>query len=252
MLVARRHHEVLDIVRADKAIQSGDTRASSRWWTPKVLPHFDFRRMTMLAVGRDWRQASAEQQGRLTDAFRALLVRTYSNALTQYRDQRIEFRPRASRRRHRVQVRTEVVQAGAQPIGIDYMLETARQGWKVFDVIVAGVSLVTNYRSSFGPEIARGGIDGLIRSLEERNRSLAEQRGMIQGGAGARRVSDPTSSRPKAHDHADRAGADRRGSGACARRPGGRSRGGFPAADSAALALILDWMRCARARPATF
>jgi len=185
LLVRDVTNEVLDIVRADKAIQSGDTQRVIELVDAKVLPHFDFRRMTMLAVGRDWRQASAEQQGRLTDAFRTLLVRTYSNALTQYRDQRIEFRPsRFAPADTRVQIRTEVVQAGAQPIGIDYMLEKGEQGWKVFDVIVAGVSLVTNYRSSFGQEIAGGGIDGLIRSLEERNRSLAEQHGLIQSGAG--------------------------------------------------------------------
>lgn len=185
VLVRDVTNEVLEIVRADKAIQAGDTQRVIELVDAKVLPHFDFRRMTMLAVGRDWRQASAEQQTRLTDAFRTLLVRTYSNALTQYRDQRIDFRPsRFAPADTRVQVRTEVVQAGAQPIGIDYMLEKGEQGWKVFDVIVAGVSLVTNYRSSFGQEIARGGIDGLIRSLEERNRALAEQQGMSQGDAG--------------------------------------------------------------------
>jgi len=104
------------------------------------------------------------------------------------RDQRIEFRPsRFAAADTRVQVRTEVIQAGAQPVGIDYMLEKGEQGWKVFDVIVAGVSLVTNYRSSFGQEISRGGIDGLIKSLEERNRALAEQHGLQRdaGGQGA-------------------------------------------------------------------
>ncbi|WEN41080.1 putative phospholipid-binding protein MlaC [Thauera sp. GDN1] len=178
-------NEVLEIVRADKAIQAGDTKRVIELVDAKVLPHFDFRRMTMLAVGRDWRQATPEQQARLTDAFRTLLVRTYSNALTQYRDQRIEFRPsRFAEADTRVQIRTEVIQAGAQPVGIDYMLEKSEKGWKVFDVIVAGVSLVTNYRSSFGQEISRGGIDGLIKSLEERNRTLAEQQGLQQGAGG--------------------------------------------------------------------
>lgn len=188
VLVRDVTNEVLEIVRADKAIQSGDTKRVIELVDAKVLPHFDFRRMTMLAVGRDWRQASAEQQDRLTDAFRTLLVRTYSNALTQYRDQRIEFRPaRFAPADTRVQIRTEVIQSGAQPIGIDYMLQKGERGWKVFDVIVAGVSLVTNYRSSFGQEISRGGIDGLIKSLEERNRTLAEQHGLQQaeGGRGA-------------------------------------------------------------------
>jgi phospholipid transport system substrate-binding protein len=184
VLVQDVTNEVLEIVRADKAIQAGDTRRVIELVDAKVLPHFDFRRMTMLAVGRDWRQASVAQQVKLTDAFRTLLVRTYSNALTQYRDQRIEFRPsRFSPADTRVQVRTEVIQAGAQPIGIDYMLENGEQGWKVFDVIVAGVSMVTNYRNDFVGRISRGGIDGLIRSLEEQNRALAEKQGAGQGRA---------------------------------------------------------------------
>jgi phospholipid transport system substrate-binding protein len=171
-------NEVLTIVRQDKAIQGGDTRRVLALVEEKVLPHFDFRRMTMLAVGRDWRNASPEQQQRLTEAFRTLLVRTYSNALTQYRDQTIDFRPfRAAEGETRVQVRTEVRQSGAQPIGIDYMLERKDDdSWKVFDVIVAGVSLVTNYRSSFAEEVRNGGVDGLIRSIESKNRTLeAEQ-----------------------------------------------------------------------------
>ncbi|MER2551925.1 MAG: ABC transporter substrate-binding protein [Thauera sp.] len=186
LLVQDVTNEVLAIVRADKAIQAGDTKRVIELVDAKVLPHFDFRRMTMLAVGRDWRQASPEQQTKLTDAFRTLLVRTYSNALTQYRDQRIVFPPsRFAAADTRVQIRSEVVQTGAQPVGIDYMLEKSEQGWKVFDVIVAGVSLVTNYRSSFGQEISRGGIDGLIKSLEDRNRSLAEQHGLPQGEGGS-------------------------------------------------------------------
>ena len=178
VLVREVTNEVLEIVRADKAIQAGDTHRVMELVDAKVLPHFDFRRMTMLAVGRDWRDASPEQQTRLTEAFRTLLVRTYSNALTQYRDQTIDFKPtRFAAADTRVQVRTEVRQSGAQPIGIDYMLEKSDAGWKVFDVIVAGVSLVTNYRGSFSQEIRSGGVDGLIKSLEAKNRSLeAEQK----------------------------------------------------------------------------
>ncbi|ENO89229.1 MlaC/ttg2D family ABC transporter substrate-binding protein [Thauera linaloolentis] len=178
VLVREVTNEVLEIVRADRAIQAGDSQRVIALVHAKVLPHFDFRRMTMLAVGRDWRDASAEQQGQLTEAFRTLLVRTYSNALTQYRDQTIDFKPtRFGEADKRVQVRTEVRQSGAQPIGIDYMLEKSDAGWKVFDVIVAGVSLVTNYRGSFTQEIRSGGIDGLIKSLEVKNRSLeAEQK----------------------------------------------------------------------------
>ncbi|THF61717.1 MlaC/ttg2D family ABC transporter substrate-binding protein [Pseudothauera rhizosphaerae] len=167
--------EVLEIVRSDRDIQGGDTAKILALVDEKVLPHFNFRRMTMLAVGRDWRQATPEQQAQLTDAFRTLLVRTYSNALTQYRDQVIEFRPlRAGAADTTVQVRTEVRQPGAQPVAIDYVLERTDAGWKVFDVIVAGVSLVTNYRGTFTQEVRTGGIEGLIRSLENRNRELAE------------------------------------------------------------------------------
>ncbi len=165
-------NEVLNIVREDKAIQAGDTRRVLQLVEEKVLPHFDFRRMTMLAVGRDWRSATPEQQTRLTGAFRTLLVRTYSNALTQYRDQTIDFKPlRMAASDTTVQVRTEVRQNGAQPVGIDYALEKSADGWKVFDVVVAGVSLVTNYRNNFAQEIRTGGIDGLIRSLEAKNQS---------------------------------------------------------------------------------
>lgn len=166
--------EVLEIVRQDEGIRRGDANRVIALVEEKVLPHFNFRRMTMLAVGRDWRQATPEQQTRLTESFRTLLVRTYSNALTQYRDQTIDFRPlRAAPTDTTVQVRTEVRQPGAQPIAIDYVLERTDAGWKVFDVIVAGVSLVTNYRGTFSQEIRNGGIDGLIAALERRNGELA-------------------------------------------------------------------------------
>lgn len=177
VLVREVTNEVLEIVRADEALRAGEKHRVMELVDAKVLPHFDFRRMTMLAVGRDWRDASAEQQARLTEAFRTLLVRTYSNALTQYRDQTVAFRPaHFAATDKRVQVRTEVHQSGAQPIGIDYMLEQSEAGWKVFDVIVAGVSLVTTYRSSFADEVRSGGVEGLLKSLEAKNRSLeAEQ-----------------------------------------------------------------------------
>lgn len=173
VLVREVTNDVLNIVRQDKAIQSGDTQRVIALVDEKVLPHFDFRRMTMLAVGRDWRNATPAEQERLIAAFRTLLVRTYSNALTQYRDQTIDFKPlRAAITDTTVQVRTEVQQSGAQPVTIDYVLEKAPDGWKVFDVIVAGVSLVTNYRGSFADEIRKGGVAGLIQSLESKNREL--------------------------------------------------------------------------------
>lgn len=173
-LVREVSDDVLGIVRQDKAIQSGDTRRVIDLVEEKVLPHFNFRRMTVLAVGKDWKQASPEQQTKLVEAFRTLLVRTYSNALTQYRDQTIGYKPlKLAEGDTSVRVQTEVRQAGAQPINIDYSLEKTPEGWKVYDVVVAGVSLVTNYRGTFAQEIRTGGVDGLIRSLEQKNRDLS-------------------------------------------------------------------------------
>jgi phospholipid transport system substrate-binding protein len=177
-LVRSVTNEVQAIVRSDKAIQAGDTRRTAMLVDEKVLPHFNFRRMTGLAVGRDWRSASPEQQERLVAAFRTLLVRTYSNALVQYRDRPIEVKPlRAGPGEKTVRVNTEVRQPGAQPVAIDYSLEQTDKGWKVFDITVAGVSLVINYRSSFGDEITAKGIDGLIASLEAKNKSLEAGQG---------------------------------------------------------------------------
>jgi phospholipid transport system substrate-binding protein len=173
-LVKEVTNDVLTIVRQDAAIQSGDTSRAIDLVEQKVLPHFDFRRMTMLAVGRDWRQASPDQQALLVTEFKTLLVRTYSNALTQYRNQVINFKPlHAAADDTDVQVRTEVKQPGATPVQIDYALEKGDAGWKVYDVVVGGVSLVTNYRSSFAQQIRTGGIDGLIKTLQAKNRDFA-------------------------------------------------------------------------------
>ena len=165
--------DVIAIVRQDKAIQSGDTRKAVDLVETKVLPYFDFAHMTRLAVGKDWRQANPEQKAALTHEFKTLLVRTYSNALTQYRNQVIDFKPlKAKPEDTDVIVRTEVRQAGAKPVQIDYALDKQADGWKVYDVMVAGVSLVTNYRDSFGQEVRAGGIDGLIKSLKDKNKQL--------------------------------------------------------------------------------
>lgn len=165
--------DVITIVRQDKAIQSGDTRKAVELVETKVLPYFDFAHMTRLAVGKDWRQATPEQKAALTQEFKTLLVRTYSNALTQYRNQVIDFKPLKARPEDSdVIVRTEVRQPGAKPVQIDYALDRKEDGWKVYDVLVAGVSLVTNYRDSFGQEIRAGGVDGLIKSLKDKNKHL--------------------------------------------------------------------------------
>ncbi|HRP96683.1 MAG TPA: ABC transporter substrate-binding protein [Rhodocyclaceae bacterium] len=172
-LVRRLSDEVLEILRSDEGLRNGDTTRAVERIEEVVLPHFNFRRMTMLAVGRDWREATPEQRQRLMDAFYSMLVRTYSNALTQYRDQTIAFRPlRMSPGDTTVRVQTAVHQPGAQPVSVDYVLEKTERGWMVFDVVVAGVSLVTNYRGTFAQEIRAGGIDGLIRALETRGSDL--------------------------------------------------------------------------------
>lgn len=173
-LVKNVTDEVLDIIRKDKDIKAGSTRRAIDLVEQKVLPHFNFTRMTALAVGKDWRQADAAQQKALTEAFRELLVRTYSNALIAYKNENVDYRPfKMQAGETDVTVRTQIHQHGAkQPITLDYSLEKQASGWKVYDVVVAGVSLVTNYRSSFATEVRSGGIDGLIKVLQAKNKTL--------------------------------------------------------------------------------
>jgi len=162
--------DVLNIVKNDKAIQNGDQKRAIDLVETKVVKHFDFAHMTALAMGREWRNASADQRVALANEFKTLLERSYSNALSQYKDQTIDYKPfRMQPTDTDVVVRTEVKQAGAKPIGIDYQMSKTADGWKVYDVMVAGVSLVTNYRDTFTQEIKAGGIDGLIKSLHAKN-----------------------------------------------------------------------------------
>lgn len=172
VLVKKVSGEVIDIIHNDKGIQSGDTRKAVELIEAKVLPNFDFNRMTALAVGRDWRSATPEQKRTLTDEFHALLVRTYANALTAYKNQTIDFKPfKMAPGDTDVLVRTEIKQPGAKPVSIDYSLQKSDGAWKVYDVVVAGVSLVTSYRDQFKQEISSGGIDGLIKSLQAKNQA---------------------------------------------------------------------------------
>lgn len=173
-LVKKVTDDVLSIIRTDKEIQSGNAHKAADLIEAKVLPNFDFNRMTTLAVGREWRNATPAQQKALTDEFHALLVRTYANALTAYKNQTIKYKPfKMAAGETDVTVRTEVKQAGAKPVGIDYSLQKNDGNWKVYDVIVGGVSLVTSYRDQFKQEIASGGIDGLVKSLQAKNQTLA-------------------------------------------------------------------------------
>jgi phospholipid transport system substrate-binding protein len=170
--------EVIGVIKQDKDIQGGNQKKIDDLVDAKVLPYFNFSHMTALAVGRNWPKASAEQQKMLTSEFRTLLVRTYSSALSTYKNQVIEFKPlRAAAADTDVTVRTQVKQPGAEPINIDYSMEKIPSGWKVYDVAVGGVSLVTNYRETFNAEIRDGGVDSLIKSLASKNRSLETQTG---------------------------------------------------------------------------
>jgi phospholipid transport system substrate-binding protein len=172
VLVRNVTNEVLEIVRADKDIQAGNVSKAVTLVEVKVLPHFNFARMTQLAVARDWRQATPAQQKILIDEFRELLVRTYSKALTEYRKQTIDFKPFSMAPNETdVKVRTEIKQTGGKPIQLDYYLEKNSGGWKVYDIEVGGISLVTNYRSSFSQEVRANGIDGLIAVLQAKNKT---------------------------------------------------------------------------------
>lgn len=165
--------EVLEIVRSDKDLKSGNTRKAVELVDAKVLPHFNFTRMTQLALARDWRQASPAQQKQLTDEFRELLVRTYSKALTEYKNQTIAYKPFSLKAGETdAKVKTEIRQpSGGKPIELDYYLEKAGPGWKVYDIEVGGISLVTNYRDTFASEVRNGGIDGLIKTLQTKNKA---------------------------------------------------------------------------------
>lgn len=175
-LVRSTAEEVLAIVRQDQAIQAGDKEKVIALVEAKVLPHFDFTRMTRLAAGKNWRSATPEQQQRLTQAFRELLVRTYAAAFTSYKNQTVEFKPFSMEPAATdVTVRTAIVQPGGPPpIPVDYSMYKTGDSWKVYDVTIEGVSLVATYRGTFNDEIRRAGIDGLIGSLEQKNKSLAQ------------------------------------------------------------------------------
>jgi phospholipid transport system substrate-binding protein len=172
-LVDSTAQEVLTIIRQDKELRAGNHAKLLDLIESKILPHFDFRRMTQLAMGKNWSKAAPEQQQTLVDEFRTLLVRTYSNALSTYSDRSIQVEPLKGDPAGDTLVKTKVIQAGGQqPIPIDYSMEKTGDGWKVYDVTVAGVSLVTNYRSTFNSQVSEGGIEKLIKTLSEKNKSL--------------------------------------------------------------------------------
>lgn len=169
-LVKSTADEVLAILKKDADIKSGDQQKAIQLIDAKVLPHFDFTNMTQLAVGKNWARATPAQKQQLTNEFRQLLVRTYSSALTEYRNQTIEYKPsNTAPGATDTTVKTLVNQAGGQPLEIDYSMHKVGNAWKVYDIVVDNVSLVTNYRNSFSTTVRQSGIDGLIKMLSERN-----------------------------------------------------------------------------------
>jgi len=173
VLIQSMSGEVIAEIRKDKAIQAGEAAKIAALVEAKIVPHFDFRRITQLAVGPNWRRATPDQQERLMQAFKTLLVRTYSGALASYRDQVIEFRPlRAAAGDTEVTVKSLIRQPGSEPIAVEYDLARVGAQWKIFDVRISGISLVATYRSSFADEVRNNGVDGLIGVLEKKNRQI--------------------------------------------------------------------------------
>lgn len=174
-LVKRISQEVLDIAKADKDIQAGNQKRVLELVESKVLPYVDFQRMTALAAGRHWREATPEQQKQLINEFRSLLIYTYSGAISQIKDQKLEFKPfRAAATDAEVEVRSQVVQArGGEPIQLNYRLEKLPAGWKIYDINVLGAWLVETYKGNFSAEISKSGMDGLIKVLADKNKRLA-------------------------------------------------------------------------------
>jgi phospholipid transport system substrate-binding protein len=173
VLVKQVTLEVVDLIAKDKDIRGGNRAKLIGLINDKVLPHFNFVSMSALAMGQSWNRASPEQKKRVTEEFKTLLVRTYASALASYSNQKFDFRPlRARPSDTDVTVNVRVLQQGAQPVPIDYSLEKTASGWKVYDVMVAGVSLVANYRTEFNNLVRESGVDGLIKNLAAKNRAL--------------------------------------------------------------------------------
>jgi len=175
-LVKRISTEVLETAKTDKEIQAGNTKRVMDLVETKILPYVDFQRMTSLAAGRFWREASPEQQKQLSTEFRTLLIYTYSGALSQVKNETIEFKPlRADATDTEVEVRSQVNMSRGEPVPLNYRVAKSATGWKIYDINVLGAWLVETYKSTFASEINKGGIDGLIKTLSEKNKKLASK-----------------------------------------------------------------------------
>lgn len=168
-LVHKTADDVLAVLKADDSIQQ-DKEKIYKLAEEKILPNFDLDRISMLVLGKTWRKINDEQQQQFKSEFKTMLLRTYAVALGKYKDQEIDFKPlRMEPNDKQATVKTQIIQEGAQPISVDYTLAKKDDEWKVFDIVIEGVSLVTNYRSQFASEIKNNGIDSLITKLAEKN-----------------------------------------------------------------------------------
>ena len=172
-LVKQTAEDVLSTLKSDKDVQAGNQKKIFAIAEEKILPNFDFDRVCRMVLGKNWKTATPEQQSAFQKEFRSLLLRTYASALGKYRDQTIEYKPlRAEAGSHDVTVKTQIVQQGGQPIAVDYSLAKTDAGaWKVYDIVIEGVSLVTNYRSQFSNEIRQNGLDSLNKKLADKNKA---------------------------------------------------------------------------------
>jgi len=170
-LVKKTAEDVIFAIKADQEIQKGNKEKIYKLAEEKILPNFDFEKVARLVLGRAWRSASKEQKKGFIVEFRTLLLKTYAVALSKYKDQKIEFKPtRMSEEDEIVIVKSEIIQSGTQPIRVNYALSKSSGKWLVFDIVIEGVSLVTNYRSQFSSEIRRNGMDTLIKKLAKKNK----------------------------------------------------------------------------------
>jgi len=169
--------EVVQILRTDKDLQAGSQKKARDLIETRIAPHFNFSSMTKLALGKNWASATPDQRKALTEEFRALLVQTYTASITLFKDQKIEYRPlKVAPEDNDVLVRSLVKSSsGGEPVQVDYGMEKTDEGWKVYNVKIGGISLVENYRGTFNTEIQKSGVDGLIKTLREKNRALVAQ-----------------------------------------------------------------------------
>ena len=180
-LVKRTAEDVLTSVKSDADIQAGDQAKIFALAEEKILPNFNFDKVSRLVLGKNWTKATPEQKTAFQNEFKTLLIRTYATALSKYKNQTIEYKPlRMAEGAATALVKTAILQPGGQPIAVDYSLEKKTDAWKVYDIVIEGVSLVTNYRSQFAQEIRQNGLDSLIKKLGDKNKAAMAKNAVTQ------------------------------------------------------------------------